>query len=103
VLHEFAHQLDQIDGAAYGTPTLGGGNCHQTWGRVLGEEYERLVRNTRKGRKTLLDKYGATNIAEFFSVCTECFFEKPRQLAKKHPELYDELMAYYGVDPRDWA
>ena len=47
----------------------------------------------------MLDEYGATNPAEFFAVATECFFEKPVQLKKKHPELYEELKEYYRQDP----
>ena len=47
----------------------------------------------------MLDQYGATNPAEFFAVATECFFEKPTQLRKKHPELYEELREYYRQDP----
>ena len=50
------------------------------------------------GKATLLDHYGATNAGEFFAVATECFFEKPVRLRKKHPELYDELMRYYHLD-----
>jgi Mlc titration factor MtfA (ptsG expression regulator) len=49
-----------------------------------------------------LNKYGATNPAEFFAVASESFFEKPRQLTKKHPELYQELKGYYQTDPIDW-
>ena len=47
----------------------------------------------------MLDTYGATNAAEFFAVATECFFEKSRQLQKKHPALYDVLRDYYHQDP----
>ncbi|MGB0066813.1 MAG: zinc-dependent peptidase, partial [Isosphaeraceae bacterium] len=43
--------------------------------------------------------YGATNPAEFFAVATECFFEKPIPLRRKHPQLYEELKAYYRQDP----
>jgi Mlc titration factor MtfA (ptsG expression regulator) len=50
----------------------------------------------------VLDKYGATNPAEFFAVATECFFEKPRSLRHKHPELYDELKRFYQQDPAKW-
>jgi MtfA peptidase len=32
-------------------------------------------------------------------VATECFFEKPRVLRKRHPALYDELKAFYRQDP----
>jgi Mlc titration factor MtfA (ptsG expression regulator) len=47
----------------------------------------------------VLDTYGATNPAEFFAVATECFFEKPVQMKKRHPELYQELKEYYRQDP----
>jgi Mlc titration factor MtfA (ptsG expression regulator) len=69
------------------------------WARVLGAEYERLRLDGKKHRKTVLDTYGATEPAEFFAVATECFFEKPTQMKKKHPELYDELKEYYRQDP----
>jgi len=32
-------------------------------------------------------------------VATECFFEKPRQLKRKHAELYAELAEFYRQDP----
>jgi Mlc titration factor MtfA (ptsG expression regulator) len=99
VLHEFAHQLDQEDGAADGAPILEHRTRYVAWARVLGAEYEQLRRDSERGRRTVLDEYGATNPAEFFAVATECFFEKPARLQKKHPELYEELKAYYRQDP----
>jgi hypothetical protein len=105
VLHEFAHQLDQEYGPADGLPALqcdGLRACHArylTWARVLGEEYDHLRKAWEQGHKTLLDQYGATNAAEFFAVATECFFEKPRQMQKKHPALYEELKEFYRQDP----
>jgi hypothetical protein len=47
----------------------------------------------------VLDTYGATKPAEFFAVATEAFFQKPTILAKRHPELYGELSAFYRQDP----
>jgi len=102
VFHEFAHQLDQEDGAADGAPVLAELSAYASWARVLGEEYERLIRRKKKHRKTVIDKYGATNPAEFFAVISEAFFEKPRQLQKRHPELFEELKSYYNTDPTDW-
>jgi MtfA peptidase len=99
VLHEFAHQLDREDGAINGTPLLEQRSQYVAWGRVLNIEYERLRRDRWLGRATVLDEYGATNPAEFFAVATECFFEKPRVLQKRHPELYDELKVFYRQDP----
>jgi Mlc titration factor MtfA (ptsG expression regulator) len=102
VLHEFAHQLDQEDGAADGAPTLEHRSGYIEWARVLSAEYEALQKKKRKHRRSVLNKYGATNPAEFFAVATETFFEKPRQMKKKHPELYDELRDYYKLDPVEW-
>ena len=99
VLHEFAHQLDQEDGVADGAPPLDRRSRYVAWARVLGAEYERLRMSSRRGKKSVLDRYGATKPAEFFAVATECFFEKPVQMKKKHPELYDELREYYRQDP----
>jgi Mlc titration factor MtfA (ptsG expression regulator) len=100
--HEFAHQLDQEDGAADGAPILEHRSAYSTWGRVFRREYKQLIDKTRGGRKTVMDRYGATNPAEFFAVATETFFEKPKQLKTRHPELYEELQAYYHVDPLQW-
>jgi Mlc titration factor MtfA (ptsG expression regulator) len=99
VLHEFAHQLDREDGEVNGTPLLAQRSQYRAWARVLNAEFERLQRDSRLGRRTVLDEYGATDPAEFFAVATECFFEKPRVLEKRHPELYEELRAFYRQDP----
>ena len=99
VFHEFAHQLDAEDGEADGAPVLPHRSMYLAWARVFGEEYARLQQDIEHGQETLLDRYGATNPAEFFAVATEFFFEKPRQLKEKLPRLYDELSRYYKQDP----
>lgn len=101
-IHEFAHQLDQEDGAGDGAPILAGRSSYATWASVLSQEYQRLQQQTGKGRETLIDAYGATDPAEFFAVASETFFEKPVQLQKKHPALFDELQKFYQVDPQEW-
>lgn len=100
--HEFAHQLDQESGAADGAPILEEASAYQTWARVFTHEFEDLVDKTEHGGRDVMDDYGATNPAEFFAVATETFFEKPRQMQKKHPELYEKLRGYYKVDPLGW-
>lgn len=102
VYHEFAHQLDQEDGVADGAPILERRSAYASWAVTLGEEYATLIRKKKRRRKTVLQKYGAVHPAEFFAVATEAFYEKPRQLNKKHPELYRELKDYYKVDPLEW-
>ncbi len=103
VLHEFAHQLDQEDGAADGAPTLEQRSRYVAWARVLGEEYENLQKRKKKRGRSVMNKYGATNPAEFFAVATETFFEKAKQMKKRHPELYDEMKEYYKLDPVEWG
>ncbi len=102
VMHEFAHQLDQETGNTDGCPILDQSTSYYTWAEVLGEEYKELVDDTMKRRKSVMDKYGATNLAEFFAVATETFFEKPEQMKEKHPELYEELKNYYHLSPEEW-
>ncbi|UCF87558.1 MAG: zinc-dependent peptidase [Nitrospiraceae bacterium] len=102
VMHEFAHQLDQEDGNADGAPILEMHSAYSAWSRTFSEEYEVLQKRALKGRKSVMDKYGATNPAEFFAVATETFFEKPAQMKKKHPELYHELQGFYKVNPIEW-
>lgn len=101
-MHEFAHQLDQEDGNTDGVPFLETKEAYRTWGSVLSDGYAQLVEKTERRKKTVLDKYGATNIAEYFAVATEAFFEKPRQMKRKRADLYDELVEYYQLDPAEW-
>ena len=76
--------------------------AYRSWARVLAEEYAQLRRRSEKGRKTVLDAYGGSHPAEFFAVATECFFEKPRQLLRKHAQLYAEMQRFYRQDPAAW-
>lgn len=102
VLHEFAHQLDSESGMADGAPLLAGTSCYRSWASALSEEFAELQMDTLRGRQSLIDHYGATNPAEFFAVSTETFFEKPRQMAKHHAELFQVMQRYYRIDPRTW-
>ena len=100
--HEFAHQLDQENGRTDGIPIMENTQAYHTWGQVLGNGYQQLLNKSERGKKTAMDKYGTTNIAEFFAVATEAFLEKPRQLKKNQPDIYRELQSYYRIDPAHW-
>jgi Mlc titration factor MtfA (ptsG expression regulator) len=102
VLHEFAHKLDDADGSVDGAPILPEPSQHLSWARVMQREYEQLRRQAGRGARTLLDHYGATAPAEFFAVLVETFYEKPRQLKRKHPELYEAMRECFRVDPLAW-
>ena len=100
VLHEFAHKLDMLDGAADGTPPLADETMAR-WVETMTREFQALRGAAESGRATVLDHYGATNPAEFFAVSTECFFEKARKLRARHPALYEVLRDYYQQNPAD--
>ena len=96
--HEFAHVLDRADGSFDGTPELRAWGHYSPWVHVMSDHYNKLKKRKRAQRK-VLRAYGAQNEAEFFAVATESFFEKPRQMRKRTPDLYEELMRFYGFDP----
>jgi len=115
VLHEFAHELSfehHLIPAVVSLATLGGGPDAQrsptvsdveAWLRVLQEGYERLCATIEAKEPSVLDPYAATNLAEFFAVATEAFFERSRDLSRECPELYDQLRTFYGQDPANVA
>ncbi|PHR28797.1 MAG: hypothetical protein COA36_05730 [Desulfotalea sp.] len=98
VYHEFAHILDMRDGAADGTPELHSAKLFREWVEICTKEFFRLQERTAEGKRTLLDSYGAVHEAEFFAVATELFFDRPRQMRKERPELYNVLASYYMQD-----
>jgi MtfA peptidase len=99
VLHEFAHQLDFEDYSTDGAPALATRAEYLAWARVMSGEFKALRAAEEAGMPTVLDTYGATNPAEFFAVATEAFFERPRALRARHPELYAELGRFFRQDP----
>jgi MtfA peptidase len=102
VFHEFAHQLDMLNGAFDGTPNLPSAGLAERWAKIMDVEYRRLQRAERRHRDTLLDPYGATNPAEFFAVTTECFFDAPQAMDAEYPALYELFRDYYRQDPAKW-
>lgn len=99
VLHEFAHQLDSSGGKGDNTPVLESSSTYIAWARILEKDYETLRYDVSRDRPTFLDEYGSVDPAEFFAVVTEHFFEKPKELLRIHPELYQELKRFYQQDP----
>ena len=99
VFHEFAHVLDCEDQFSDGTPRLHSKEMYERWNETMHAEYQALIQAARQGRSTLIDPYGATNIAEFFAVSTECFFEQPRLMVHRHPEWFALLSEFYRVNP----
>jgi len=98
ILHEFAHQLDYLDGTADGAPPLSGEQARH-WQSSMTRAYEDLRHSLKGHHKPWLDPYGATEPAEFFAVLTEAFFQQPGHLKQEQPEVYKALKGYYRLDP----
>ena len=49
--------------------------------------------------KSMLRQYAGTNPAEFFACSVEAFFEKPIEMKKKAPELYNQLAEFFNQKP----
>jgi Mlc titration factor MtfA (ptsG expression regulator) len=94
VIHEFAHQIDNEFGIT------GGGTG--TGRQVLEREFHRLQHAAAHRRQTLFDPYGVGNLAEFFAVATETFFENPVGFKSRHPDLYGEMGRFFRQDPAGW-
>jgi MtfA peptidase len=107
VYHEFAHQLDMLDGTVDGTPPLHDDDARQRWIDVCTESYhevrdpavEPAIEPGVAVEPNVLRAYAGTNPGEFFAVATEVFFTRPHELRRQHGALYRELVGYYRQDP----
>ena len=97
ILHEFAHQLDYLDGTADGAPPLSGEQARH-WQETMTQAYEHLRQSLQHHQKPWLDPYGATEPAEFFAVLTEAFYQQPEHLKAEQPEVYEALQRFYRLD-----
>ena len=99
ILHEFAHKLDMLNGAANGMPPLHPGMVREDWTRALSQAYEDLYDKVERHHHTAIDPYAAENPAEFFAVLSELFFELPQRLYHTYPDVYRQLRLFYRQDP----
>ncbi|MCZ4284713.1 zinc-dependent peptidase [Marinobacter salarius] len=97
ILHEFAHQLDYLDGTADGAPPLSGEQARH-WQETMTQAYEHLRQSLQHHQKPWLDPYGAAEPAEFFAVLTEAFYQQPEHLKAEQPEVYEALQRFYRLD-----
>ena len=99
ILHEFAHKLDMLNGAANGMPPLHSKMLREHWTASLSQAYEKLYHQLERHHHTAIDPYAAENPAEFFAVLTEVFFEQPSLLLRLYPDVYRQLSLFYRQDP----
>jgi len=129
-IHEFAHLVDEGDGAIDGVPAWLPRKCIHDWlelvHRQLGRDdaIEDMDEDEERGQGPFLPgtdrqdedekvpdpfslrddwddvpAYAFTNEQEFFAVSAEYFFKAPRELAARHPDLYDMLRQTFRQDP----
>jgi len=99
ILHEFAHKLDMLNGAANGMPPLHPDMSRPAWTKALAAAYAELHQRLQYHHHTPIDPYAATNPAEFFAVATETFFELPQLLHESYPQVYEVFKQFYRQDP----
>ena len=99
VLHEFAHKLDMLNGAANGMPPLHADMSRPDWTETFSSAYRDLNDALDDDRPTEIDPYAAESPGEFFAVLTELFFEAPRRLIDVYPRVYEQLRLFYRQDP----
>lgn len=92
-IHEFAHLIDQSDGAIDGIPATLPRDCLRPWTTLV---HEHLAHHA--GQDAGIPAYGYTNEAEFFAVVSEYFFQSPAELAERDPELYRLLGRVFRQD-----
>ncbi|QGX96917.1 zinc-dependent peptidase [Roseovarius faecimaris] len=102
VFHEFAHQIDDLSGHTDGAPLMSKGQSGDAYEQAIVSAFERHVDAVERGRRPVLDPYGAEGYEEFFAVAVEMFFEQPRQLREGEPEVYEQLALIFELDPAAW-
>ena len=99
VIHEFAHKLDMLSGAADGLPPLHPGMERRAWRAAFEEAYQGFCDAVERGKDTWLDPYAAEHPSEFFAVISEAFFEEPGETQRRYPAVYEQLKLFYRQDP----
>ena len=96
-IHEFIHLVDKTDGVIDGMPSLLIEQSYALpWIELMHKKIEEIYEN-----RSDINPYGATNKAEFFAVVSEYFFERPKLLKRKHPELYKILEQIFNQNLAD--
>jgi MtfA peptidase len=102
VLHEFAHELAyEYDLTPAGVDRAWKPRVANPdgWCSTLQRAYERLCAKVDAHVPSVMSAYGATDLAEFFAVATEVFFERAEALSHEDPELCDLLCTFYRQTP----
>ena len=100
IIHEFAHKLDMLNGAANGMPPLHNDMDRHEWTEVFTRAYDDFCNRVEQGMPVPFDTYAATDPAEFFAVASEVFLLVPDRVRDMYPRVYTQLCAFYRQHPR---
>ena len=90
-IHEFVHLVDKTDGTIDGIPEFILERKYiLPWLELMRKEIGLILKD-----RSDINPYGAVNEAEFLAVVSEYFFERPKLLKEKHPELYELLVKIF--------
>ncbi|WBL25187.1 zinc-dependent peptidase [Zunongwangia sp. HGR-M22] len=90
-IHEFVHLIDKMDGQTDGVPERLLKHTYTIpWLKMVHKEMEEINAN-----KSDIRNYGGTNEAEFLATASEYFFENPKRMQRKHPDVYKMLHDCY--------
>ena len=101
-IHEFAHQLDLINGPqADGLPPLAANIDQPKWVADMRTELTYAQSMVANGHRVYINDYGLSSPSEFFAVASEYYFQTPHELSHFHPGVFRRLFEFYRVDLRD--
>ncbi|WP_376696972.1 M90 family metallopeptidase [Wenzhouxiangella sp. EGI_FJ10305] len=96
VVHELAHQIDQLNGDMDGFPPLRRNMDSADWSRTFSDAFSRLNDALDRDEEPPIDPYASESPAEYFAVTSEYFFDAPDWLEQHEPEVARLLRAFYG-------
>jgi hypothetical protein len=99
VIHEFAHKLDMLNGAADGLPPLHAGMDRGAWQAAFQAAYDGFCDAVDREKETWLDPYAAEHPSEFFAVVSERFFVEGGETKRRYPDVYEQLRLFYRQNP----
>lgn len=99
VVHELAHQIDQLNGDMDGFPPLHPEMDPAEWSHTFSEAFERLNDSLDRDEEPAIDPYAAESPAEYFAVTSEYFFDAPEWLEQHEPAVHGLLRTFYQGSP----
>jgi len=96
-IHEFTHLIDKADGGIDGIPkVLMNNQPTLPWFNLILKNIEEIYQD-----ESDINPYGATDPSEFLPVATEYFFERPKLMQQKHPDLYQAMEIIFNQKMAD--